>query len=70
LAGDNEPTFREINALNESLANIKVVFRDDEVYAIIDVHPANHELIHDAVRRLGETITRFEGIDTLFATYA
>ncbi len=70
LAGDNEPTFREINALNESLANIKVVFRDDEVYAIIDLHPANHELIHDAVRRLGETITRFEGIDTLFATYA
>jgi len=69
-AGDNEATFREINALNESLTNVKVILRDDEVYAVLDIHPSKQDQIHIGIRLLGETIARFEGIDALFASYA
>lgn len=69
-AGDNEATFREINALNESLVEAKVILQDNAVFALIDVHPSDSEAIQEAVRTLGQISHRFEGMDALFASYA
>jgi len=69
-AGDNEPTFREINALNESLVDAKIILQLDAVFAVIDVHPSDRDAMQEAIRQLGAIAARFEGMDALFASYA
>jgi hypothetical protein len=70
VAGDNEQTFREVNAMNESLVDVKLLLQNNAVFAVIDVHPTDTEKIGHALDVLAEIQERFVGIEALFASYA
>jgi len=70
VAGDNEATLREINHLNNTLVDVRLVLQDSQIFAVIDFPASEMERLAVAATRLCQVSEQNKGLDVLFASIA
>ena len=68
FAGDNEATLREINHLNNTVVDARLVLQDEKIFAIIDFPAHKMRELSTAVDRLLQIKQQHRGLDALFAS--